>query len=56
VQRRKWELGLRLDAACPEHVHVGRALARVLEQGRLADARFAAQNERAAARGSRRVQ
>jgi hypothetical protein len=39
-----------------EDVHVGGPLARVLEQGGLAHARFAAQNEGAAARGSRRVQ
>ena len=48
VQAREGELGLRLDPACHEHLHVGRPVASVGEQRRLADARAAPQHERAA--------
>ena len=56
VQRRERELGLGLHPARVEHVHVARAGARVVEQDRLADARLAAQRQRAAPRVAGRVE
>ena len=49
VQPGERELRLGLDPARREHVHVGRAIAHVLEQGGLADPGLAAHDERAAA-------
>ena len=56
VQCRERQLGLRLHPARAQHVHVGRARARVVEQDGLADARLAAQRERAAPRAAGRVE
>ena len=56
VQAGERQLGLRLDAARREHVHPGGALARVLEQRRLAETRVTAQDERAAPGGARRLE
>ena len=56
VQPRERQLGLRLDSARREHVHVGRAIAHVLEQGGLADSRLSPQHERAAARRPRGIE
>ena len=50
------QLRLRLDAASSEDVHVAGSFARVLEQRRLADPGLAAQDERAARRGTRRLE
>ena len=62
VQRRSHELmqpgerqlGLRLDPARRQHLHVARPLPRILQQRRLAHARLAPQDQRAAARRPRR--
>jgi hypothetical protein len=51
VQRGECQLGLGLDPTCPQHPHRARLLQRVLEQRRLADARLATDDQRAAARG-----
>jgi len=52
VERGEWQLGFRLDAACRQHVHAARAVAGILEEGRLPDAGLAAQHEGAALRRS----
>ena len=56
LQRGERQLGLRLDPARGEHVHVARAGARVLEQDRLADTGLAAQRQRSAPRVAGRVE
>jgi hypothetical protein len=56
VEGGEGQLRLRLDAAGCEHVHVGRAVARVREQRGLADPGLAAQDEDAAPRRARRVE
>ena len=45
MQRREWKLGLGLDAACTQDVHVKRALASIYEEGCLADARLASDDD-----------
>src|SRR5262249_13493140 len=52
VERGEGELGLRLDAARGQDVHVGGAVASVLQQRRLAHAGLAAQDEAAATRST----
>ena len=53
VQRRERELHLRLHAGHAQHAEVAGRLDRVLEQRRLADSRFAPQDEGFAAPGTR---
>ena len=48
VQAGEGEVGLRLDAPRGQYVHVARAPAGVLEEGRLTDPRPPANHERAA--------
>ena len=51
VERREWKLGLGLDAACAQDVHVERALTRIYEEGCLADAGLASDDDCPALRG-----
>ena len=45
VERREWKLGLGLDAACTQDVHVERSVTRIYEEGRLADSRLASDDD-----------
>ena len=52
VERREGKLGLGLDAAAAEDVHIGGALARVHQEGGLADAGLASDDDCTALRGT----
>ncbi len=45
MERGEWKLGLGLDAACAQDVHVERALTRIYEEGGLADPGLASDDD-----------
>jgi hypothetical protein len=56
VHRGEGQLGLRLDAAGGEDLHVGCLITRILEQRSLADARVSPDDEDAALRVTGRIE